>query len=97
MKLRAEDIQKVASLSQLPISDSENEMYKDQLSEILDYIDKLGQAKTDDIETIFNVTGRLNILDEDIAKNSLSQEEAVLNASQKQDGLFVTKGVFENE
>lgn len=95
MKLTKEEVKHIAKLANLPLSDEEEEKYSEQLSSILDYIEKLSQVDTSSVEPTFNVSGQSNIqrVDETIA--SLSQEEALQNAPKKENGFFVTKGVFE--
>jgi len=95
MKLSIDQVKKVAKLANLPLNPSEEEKYSKELSAILDYIDKLNSVNTDSIEPTFNVTGQSNIFAEDITDKSLSQGEAVKNASSEEKGLFITKGVFE--
>lgn len=95
MKLTTDQVKKVAKLANLPLISEEEELYCEQLSKILDYIDKLNEVKTSSVEPTFNVTGRFNVIAEDKVQPSLSQEEALKNAPNKKDGMFVTKGVFE--
>lgn len=97
MKLTLDQVKKVAKLANLPLSSEEEEKYSDQLSKILDYIDQLNQVDTSNTESTFNVTGLNNVMAEDETIPSLSQEDALLNAPKKKDGMFETKGVFENE
>ena len=88
-------MQKVAKLANIPVSEEEVEKYSDQLSKILDYIDQLNSVDTAGVEPTFNITGLSNVLRDDEVGESLSQEEALKNTSQKKEGFFVTKGVFE--
>ncbi len=97
MKLSSEQIKHVAKLANLPVSPKEEELYSEQLSKILDYIDQLNAVNTDGVEPTFNVTGLSNVLREDAPQESLKQEESLQNASQQKNGYFVTKGVFESE
>ena len=97
MKLSIDQVRKVAKLANLPLTSEEEEMYSEQLSAILDYIDKLNSADTKDVEPTFNVTGKNNILAEDEVKPNLTQKEALQNASKVDNGMFLTKGVFEND
>ncbi len=94
MKLTYDQVKHVAKLANLPLREEEIEKYSKQLSEILDYIEKLSSVDTKDIEPTFNVTPEKNILREDEVSKSLSQDEALANASKKNKGYFVTKGVF---
>lgn len=95
MKLTSDQVKKVAKLANLPLTTEEEEKYSEQLSQILDYIDQLNQVDTSNIEPTFNVTGLNNVMRKDETVVSLSQEEALSNASKKNDDMFETKGVFE--
>lgn len=95
MKLNLDQVKKVAKLANLPLTGEEEELYSEQLSQILDYIDKLNTVNTEGIEPTFNVTGLSNVMRKDGIGESLPQEVALKNTSNKKDGFFVTKGVFE--
>lgn len=95
MHLTSDQVRKVAKLANLPIKDEELDKYSKQLSKILEYIDQLSNIDTSNAEPTFNVLGKSNVMTEDEVSTSLSQEEALQNVPQKKNGLFVTKGVFE--
>jgi aspartyl-tRNA(Asn)/glutamyl-tRNA(Gln) amidotransferase subunit C len=97
MKLSTEQVKKVAKLANLPVTEKEEALYADQLSAILDYIDLLNSVDTKNVDPTFNIMPEKNIMRKDEATDSLSQEDAVKNASNKRDGYFVTKGVFAEE
>lgn len=97
MKLTADQVKHVAKLAKLPLSEDEIEKYSDQLSKILDYVEKLNQADTKGVEPTYNVTGLFNMMKPDEVGETLPQDYALQNAPVKKDGFFVTKGVFENE
>lgn len=97
MKLTADQVKHVAKLANLPLTSEEEEKYAEQLSRILDYIEQLNKVDTSKIEPTFNVSGQSNVLAEDKLGECLSQEDALSNASKKQNECFVTKGVFGNE
>ncbi len=97
MKLSTEQVKKVAKLANLPVSEEEEELYGEQLSAILDYIDLLNTVDTAGVEPTFNVIPQKNVMREDVAGVSLSQEDALKNAKNIKKGQFVTKGVFAEE
>lgn len=97
MKLTLDQVKHVAKLANLPLTSEEEEKHSEQLSNILDYIEQLNKVDTADVEPTFNVTGLSNVMREDTTAPCLSQEEAMLNAPKKKDGMFETKGVFEEE
>lgn len=99
------DVKHVAKLANLPLTPEEEEKYSEQLSKILDYIEQLnevdtlrqGSGQASEVEPTFNVTGQSNVMREDETAGCLSQEEALSNAPKKKNGMFETKGVFEEE
>ena len=98
------DVKKVAELGNLPLSSNEEQIYADQLSKVLDYVELLDRADTKKAEPTYNSTESRNSLREDSIKPSLSQEDALTNASKKKDaisrgrlGFFAAKGIFEPE
>lgn len=95
MKLTRDQVKHVAKLANLPLSSEEEEKYSEQLSAILEYVDQLNQVDTSNVEPTFNVTGQSNVMSGDETIPSLSQAEALSNASKKETGFFVTKGVFD--
>ena len=97
MKLTIDQVRYVGKLANLPLTSDEEELYAEQLSAILNYVDQLNSVDTKGIEPTFNVTGRRSVWREDFAEKSLTQEEALQNAPKSKNGQFVAKGVFESE
>lgn len=96
-KITSDTVSKVAQLSSLPISSDEKQIFADQLGKILNYVDVLDQIDTGQADPTYNTTGLKNALRKDEIKDSLSQEDALKNAPNTKNGLFLTKGVFEDE
>ncbi len=97
MKLSRDEVKHVAKLANLPLIAEEETKYAEQLSHILEYVDQLNSVDTKNVEPTFNVSGQENVISKDESIASLSQKEALQNAPKKENGLFVTKGVFDNE
>lgn len=95
MKLTKTQVKHVAKLANLPLSEEQEEEYALQLSKILDYIDQLDEVFTEGVEPTFNVFELNTIERKDVPFVDLTQEEALSNAEKKEDGYFVTKGVFD--
>lgn len=95
-KLNLEEVEYIAKLSKLELSDSEKEIYSKQLSSVLGYVDQLSLVDTKGIEPLANVTGLENIYSEDAMKESnISYADIAQNAPEFKDGSFVVPGVFE--
>lgn len=91
------DVANVAKLANLQIKEEEKEKFQQQLSSILQYISKLKEVNTKDIEQTSQVTGLENVTRDDIATTSLSQEDALFNTKSKHNGLFKVKAILENK
>jgi aspartyl-tRNA(Asn)/glutamyl-tRNA(Gln) amidotransferase subunit C len=96
MALSKEEVQKVAKLARIELTQEEVEKFQTQLSDILDYIDKLQEVNTDNVETTAQVTGLENVLREDAIKGCPEDErEAALNQAPELAANFVkVKSVF---
>ena len=91
------NVKHVAKLANLPLTSEEEEKYSEQLSKILDYIEQLNSVNTDGVEPTFNVSGQENVVRADESVASLTQDEALQNAPQRENGFFVTKRVLGEE
>lgn len=96
MRLSSDQIKKVAKLANLPVAELDIQKYGSQLSKILDYIDQLNQVEVKDVQPTYNVTQKTNITRQDQVRNYLTQNQAIRNGK-TQNGLFITKGIFEQE
>ncbi|MBI4058098.1 Asp-tRNA(Asn)/Glu-tRNA(Gln) amidotransferase subunit GatC [Candidatus Microgenomates bacterium] len=85
----------VAKLANLPINDKEVKKLSDQLSETISFVEQLNEINTSNKESTQSVTGLSNITRPDETEPSLSQEQALQNAKDKENGLFKVKAIFE--
>jgi aspartyl-tRNA(Asn)/glutamyl-tRNA(Gln) amidotransferase subunit C len=97
MKLTQVEVEHIATLARLHLTETEKEKYAGQLSGILDYMDKLGTVDTSDIEPTSQVTGLTNITREDSAENSGIADELVACAPEHRDGFVTIPKIFENK
>ncbi|MCQ3944403.1 MAG: Asp-tRNA(Asn)/Glu-tRNA(Gln) amidotransferase GatCAB subunit C [bacterium] len=79
------------------LSDEEAKNIKNQLSEALDAVSILKELPTDQVGKTSSASGLSNVLREDVAQPSLTQEEALSNASVAHDGYFIVNSVFESQ
>ena len=75
-------------LARIGLEPGDEEFYAEQLSGILEHIDRLQQLDTDHIAPTAQVVEVTNALREDVPRPSLSQEEALANAPAAVDGFF---------
>lgn len=91
------DVSHIAKLANLPLSKEEKEKFEKQLTETLSYIEELNQIDTKQLKTTPQVTELENILREDIVTASLTQEQALQNATSKHNGFFKVPAILEND
>jgi aspartyl-tRNA(Asn)/glutamyl-tRNA(Gln) amidotransferase subunit C len=92
MQISKEEVEKVATLARLLVSDGEKEMFAKQLSQILTHVEKLNQYDTNGVEPASTVFGQVNVFREDAVRPSLPAEQALANAPARDgDGFAVPK------
>ncbi len=89
------DIEYVANLSRLKLSESEQEIFTDQLSKIFDYINKLNELDTNDVVPMTNAIDVNNIFRKDIEVFSISKKDALSNSPAKNPQFFKVPQVLE--
>ena len=82
-------IEYVGILAKLELSDEEKEQAKKDMASMLDYIDKLGELYTTDIEPMSHVFPVENVMREDVVTNGDGSEETLANAPERHDTSFV--------
>jgi aspartyl-tRNA(Asn)/glutamyl-tRNA(Gln) amidotransferase subunit C len=95
MPLDREQVRHVAMLARLGLEPGDEEFYAEQLSGILDHIDRLQEVDTDDIPPTAQVVEVTNPLREDVPRPGLTQAEALANAPQTVDGFFRVPSIQE--
>ena len=95
MSLTLKQVEEIAELARLDLSRGEKERFRDQLSAILDYAERLQQLDTSDVPPTAQVTGLVGVMRDDVITASFTQDEALANAPQDQDGFFVVPTVLE--
>jgi aspartyl-tRNA(Asn)/glutamyl-tRNA(Gln) amidotransferase subunit C len=80
-------VRKVAKLSRLELSEAEVEEFTGQLSAILDYMEKMNELDTTDVEPLAHCLPISNVLRGDCVKDSLGTDRTLANAPQR-DGEF---------
>lgn len=89
-----ETIDYVGILAKLELSDEEKEQAKKDLAEMLDYIDKLGELDTSDVEPMSHVFPVNNVFRKDEVTNGDDRDNILKNAPEEKDGMFVVPSTF---
>ncbi len=82
------DVEHVALLARLELTEEEKERYTQQLNNILGYMEKMNALDTAGVEPTAHVLPMQNVFREDAARPGLPRELALHNAPQAQDGMY---------
>jgi aspartyl-tRNA(Asn)/glutamyl-tRNA(Gln) amidotransferase subunit C len=86
-KIGQTEVRKVAKLSRLDLSEAEVGEFTGQLSAILEYVEKMNELDTADVEPLAHCLPISNVFREDSVKESLGTEKTLSNAPER-DGTF---------
>lgn len=95
MKITRKDVEEVAYLSRLQLSEVDIEKITRQLDVILKYADILKEADTADVQPTAHVMPIKNVMRPDEVKQSLARDIALKNASEQEDGYFKVPKIME--
>ncbi|ERT61825.1 MULTISPECIES: Asp-tRNA(Asn)/Glu-tRNA(Gln) amidotransferase subunit GatC [Megasphaera] len=96
MKVSAEEIKKIALLSRLEVQDEDLESVGKQLNDILTYMELIGQVDISDVEPTAHAVSMFNVMREDVPQPSMSNEDALQNAPEREDGYFKVPKVIQD-
>lgn len=88
MPVTKKDVEKIAELAQLKFSEDELESFTPQMNEILNYMEKLNELDTENVEPLSHPVEQTNVFREDELKPSITTEDALKNAPAKDDNYF---------
>ncbi|SFQ97302.1 Asp-tRNA(Asn)/Glu-tRNA(Gln) amidotransferase subunit GatC [Desulfoscipio geothermicus] len=86
--LSPKEVEHVALLARLKLTDEEKETYRRQLSDILDNFRKLQDLDTENIPPTAHVLPLQNVFREDRVGGHMAVEKVLANAPQRQDNFF---------
>ncbi len=94
-KVTKDDVKKIAHAVRIALSDEEAEMYANELGTTIANTEKLNELNTDDVTPTTHGIILENVMREDEPKQSITQEEALKNAPDQQDGHFKVPSIME--
>lgn len=92
-----DQVKHVANLARLEITDAEASKFATQLEAILNYANQLEEVNTTDINPTLHVLDLQNVLRDDVATETLTQEEVLKNAPDTEDGQFKVPSILGGE
>ncbi len=82
------DVEHVAKLARLELSEEEKVKFSKQLGDILKYVEQMNKVDTTNIEPMSHAIPVVNVMREDVVVSENTKEELMANAPVKEDGFF---------
>lgn len=95
MAISKQDVEHVANLARIKLTEAEKSKYTQELSRILAYVDELNEVDTTGIEPISQISHLKNIARPDEITNLQDRENLLQNALAQEKGFIKVKKVFE--
>lgn len=95
MAISPKEVEYLALLSRLKLTSEEVARFAPQLDEILGYVEKLKKAHVEGVPPTTHVLPLTNVFREDHSEKPLSQEQALLNAPEREGPFFKVPRIIE--
>ncbi|MHC4123004.1 MAG: Asp-tRNA(Asn)/Glu-tRNA(Gln) amidotransferase subunit GatC [Planctomycetota bacterium] len=89
-------VKKVAKLSRLDLTDEEVNEFAGQLSAVLDYVEKMNELDTDNVEPLAHCLPVNNCFREDVVGESLGTEKTMVNAPDSDSEFFKVPKILDD-
>ncbi|HEX5415567.1 MAG TPA: Asp-tRNA(Asn)/Glu-tRNA(Gln) amidotransferase subunit GatC [Chloroflexota bacterium] len=97
MKISQEEVDHIAMLARLALTDEERERFRDQLGQIIGYVEMMNQLDTAHVPPSTAVLGIENVTRPDVARPGFPVDLALANAPERVEDLFAVPPVLEDE
>lgn len=88
MPVTIKDVEYIANLARLEFKEAEKEKFTEQFNRILEYMSKLNELDTTDVEPLYHVIDIKNVFRDDVVKPSYPREEILKNAPSRTEYFF---------
>jgi len=95
MRVPISEVEKIAVLSRLSLSEAEKEQMQQHLEGILHTAESLGELNTDDIVPTAHIQGKENVMRSDTVRPSMDNALLTGNAPENDNGCFIVPKVVE--
>lgn len=82
------DVEHVAKLARLELTEEEKEKFATQLGDVLKYVDQMNEVDTTGVEPMSHAIDFVNVMREDTVKYEQTKEELMKNAPDEENGFF---------
>ncbi len=94
--LKPEDVEKVAGLARLKLTDEEIGQMTEKLGQVIDYVAVLDEVDVSGVEPMAHVADVANVFRDDETRESLPRDAALANAPKSDGKYFLVPQILEN-
>jgi aspartyl-tRNA(Asn)/glutamyl-tRNA(Gln) amidotransferase subunit C len=95
-RIDAEQVRKVARLARLELTEAEVEEFTGQLGSILEYVEKMNELDTSDVEPLAHCLPISNVFRPDEVRESLGTERTLANAPEREGPFFKVPKILDD-
>lgn len=95
MSLTRQEVEKVALLARLKLTEEELDHFTEQLGQILAYVDQLAELDTENVEPLAHPLDVTNVFREDEVQPSIDRDKALANAPKRDAEFYLVPPVLE--
>jgi len=97
MKISLAEVDHIATLARLALTDAEREQFRDQLGQIIGYVEMMNQLDTSHVPPSAQVIALANVVRPDRARPGFPVDVALANAPERVEDFFAVPPVLEDE
>lgn len=86
--ITVKDVEHVAKLARLELTEEEKELYTKQLGAVLEYVNQMNEVDTSNVKPMSHAVDFVNVMREDEVHYDNTKEELMANAPLEEDGFF---------
>ena len=86
--ITTKDVEHVAKLARLELTEEEKELYTKQLGDVLKYVDQMNEVDTSNVKPMSHAIDFVNVMREDKVVYEHTKEELMANAPEEESGFF---------
>jgi aspartyl-tRNA(Asn)/glutamyl-tRNA(Gln) amidotransferase subunit C len=97
MEISISTVEKLAHLARLQLSNEQKKAYASDLKDMVSFVEKLQEVNTTGVDPLLHMGDVVNALRQDEIKGSVSREDALLNAPDKDEAFFKVPKVIKKQ
>lgn len=86
--ITVKDVEHVAKLARLDLTEEEKEKFTGQLGDVLKYVEQMNEVDTSNVVPMAHAIDFVNVMREDVPHYEQTKEELLMNAPDEENGFF---------